>query len=100
MRTRLAVSTALDLMKGPGVSGEAGGRRFDTARVALMQMLFGTSPTHYANVLRDLCFRLDDMLAWPLPRAVHFIYPLLRIPLWLWRKFAPPSRPRRETGSA
>ena len=101
VRTRLAVRMAFDLMKGPGVSGEAGARRFDRARVALMQMLFGSSPMHYASVLRDLCFRLDDMLAWPLPRALHFIYPLLRIPLWLWRKFAaPPSRPRRETGSA
>jgi hypothetical protein len=34
-----------------------------------------------------------DIVRVPLPRPLHFIYPLLRLPLWLWRRaklaFAP-----------
>jgi hypothetical protein len=28
---------------------------------------------------------LDDMLTYPLPPALHFLYPLLRLPFWLLR---------------
>lgn len=95
--SRLAVALSLDLMTGPDAAFE--GRSFAAARVALMQWLLGSSPRHYAGTVRDLAFRLDDMLAWPLPRALHCLYPLSRLPLWLWRKLAPGSRPHRETGS-
>lgn len=96
-RARRAVALSLDLMTGPDVMSE--GRNERTTRVALMQWLMGASLRHYASTLRDLSFRLDDMLAWPLPRALRWLYPLSRLPLWLWRKAAPASRPRRETGS-
>jgi hypothetical protein len=99
MRTRLAVAMALNLMTGPDVTAEIRERRFGTTRVVLMQLLFGSSLRHYASLVRELCFRLDDMLVWPLPRALHFVYPLLRLPLWLWRKVAAAPRPRREAGS-
>jgi hypothetical protein len=99
MRTRLAVAMALDLMTGPDVTAEIRERRFGTTRVVLMQLLFGSSLRHYASLVRELCFRLDDMLAWPLPRALHFVYPLLRLPLWLWRKVVAAPRPRRQAGS-
>lgn len=97
-RTRMAAALSLGLMTGPNVI--SGGRHERTTRVALMQWLIGASLRHYAGTLRDLSFRLDDMLAWPLPRALHWLYPLSRLPLWMWRKVAPVSRPRRETGSA
>jgi hypothetical protein len=25
-------------------------------------------------------------VAYPLPGALHFLYPLLRLPLWAWRR--------------
>lgn len=96
LRTKLAVAMVIDLMKGPDVAAEGNGRRFSTTRVALMQLLIGSGLRHYANLGRELCFRLDDMLACPLPRALHFLYPLARLPLWFRRKWVPP---RRETGS-
>lgn len=98
LRVRLAVAVSLDLMAGADAMPES--RRLATTRVALMQWLLGSSPRHYAGTARDLGFRLDDMLAWPLPRPLHFLYPLSRLPLWLWRKLGPGSRPGREAGSA
>jgi len=99
-RTRLAVAMVLGLLSGPDVTSPEGRRHFTTTRVALMQWLLGAGPRHYASVVGDLCFRLDDMLAWPLPRGLHFLYPLARVPLWLWRRMSSIERPRRETGSA
>lgn len=92
LRTRLAVALSLELMAGPDVMSE--NRRFATTRVALMQWLLGSGVRHYISTARDLGFRLDDMLAWPLPRSLHFLYPLARLPLWLWRRLAPDSRSR------
>lgn len=100
IRTRLAVAMAVGLMTGPDVLAAAGRRRLATTRVVVLQLLFGSGPRHYVSLVRELCFRLDDMLAWPLPRALHFLYPLSRLPLWLWRKFAAAPKPRREAGSA
>lgn len=29
-----------------------------------------------------------DVIRWPLPRPLHFLYPVLRLPLLLWRRGA------------
>ncbi|HWK95285.1 MAG TPA: nucleotidyltransferase family protein [Pseudolabrys sp.] len=99
-RTRLAVALSLDLLTGADGAAKPGDRRFATTRVAVMQWLLGSTFTHYGSTVREMSFRLDDMLAWPLPRPLHLLYPLSRLPLWLWRKFGPAPRSRRETGSA
>jgi len=99
---RWASAMALNVMKSDGSEISAHDRRFHSTQVALLQLLLGTSLRHYAGVARDLSFRLDDMLAVPLPAPLHVIYPLARLPLWLWRKMAPaPKRaPRDGVGSA
>lgn len=83
-RARRAAALARGIMAGPDVAAQ----RFGTTRIAVIQFLIGGGPRHYARLLRNLCFRLDDMLAVPLPRGLRFLYPLARLPLWLWRKFA------------
>lgn len=99
---RWAAAMALDVMTGDECEAGDHARRFHSTRVALMQVLLGTNLRHYASVARDLSFHLDDMLAVPLPAPLHAIYPLARLPLWLWRKVAPPPKrtPRDGVGSA
>lgn len=90
-RCRLATAIAVDLIGGPDLTAQD--RRFGTTRIAVMQFLLSANPQHYASEIRDLCFRLDDMLAWPLPRALHWLYPAMRLPVWLWRKLAGETKP-------
>lgn len=97
-----AATMALGAMTGGASEIGDPGWRFHSARIALIQVLLGGSLRHYAGVARDLSFHLDDMLAVPLPAPLHVVYPLARLPLWLWRKMTPaPKRaPRDGVGSA
>jgi hypothetical protein len=45
-----------------------------------------------AEELRMFFTSLEDIEQFPLPRYLAFLYPLLRLPLWLQRKFSRPSR--------
>ncbi|MBS0535988.1 MAG: nucleotidyltransferase family protein [Proteobacteria bacterium] len=91
---RWAAALALDVMK----AGAADGARVASTRVVATQMLLGRNLRHYVDLVRNLSFRLDDMLAVPLPAPLHVVYPLARLPLWLWRKAA--MAPKRGVGSA
>lgn len=97
---RWAVALALRHMTREDAAD--GARRFGSTRIVLMQLLLGTNVRHYAAFARELAFGLDDMLALPLPAPLHVVYPLARLPLWLWRKatMAPKRRPRNGVGSA
>ncbi|MBI1203316.1 MAG: hypothetical protein GC182_12460 [Rhodopseudomonas sp.] len=86
-RLRVLTALATDIMVGPAAEIELEDRRFGTTRVAMIRFLLGGG---WANVMalgRDLSIRLDDVLRLPLPDALHFLYPALRLPLWLWRRF-------------
>jgi hypothetical protein len=54
-----------------------------------------------AQMRRDLVFE-EDWLLLPLPDRLIFLYPVLRIPLWIWRrmKYRGRSRPPAASGSA
>ena len=78
----MAAALSLDLLQGD----EPRRRRFGTTRIAIIQILIGSGTRYYAGLARDLAFRLDDMLTLPLPHGLRFLYPLTRLPLWLWRK--------------
>lgn len=57
------------------------------------QWLLGRGWAFYAAQWRLAFAGVADIVRVPLPRPLHFIYPLLRLPLWLWRRaklaFAP-----------
>ncbi|MBO0716926.1 MAG: nucleotidyltransferase family protein [Rhizobiales bacterium] len=57
------------------------------------QFLLGRSFAFYAAQCRLAYAGVADIVRLPLPRPLHFLYPLLRLPLWLWRRaklaFAP-----------
>jgi putative nucleotidyltransferase-like protein len=50
------------------------------------QMLLGDGWAFYAAQCGLAYAGVADIVRVPLPRPLHFIYPLLRLPLWLWRR--------------
>lgn len=57
-----------------------------TARVVVAQFLLGKGPAYFAAQYRAEAVRTLDIVGFPLPPRLHFLYPLLRLPLWLWRR--------------
>ena len=55
-------------------------------RVIFSQFLLGRGPAFLAAQYRAEAVRTLDLIALPLPPALHFLYPALRLPLWLWRR--------------
>lgn len=57
------------------------------------QFLLGQGFAFYLAQCRLAYAGAADIVRVPLPRALHFLYPLLRLPLWMWRRaklaFAP-----------
>jgi hypothetical protein len=84
-KLRLLTAAALDAMVGPDAEVELARRPFGPFRTLPMQFLRGRGFGFFAAQCRMLVENLDDMLTYPLPRALHFLYPLLRLPFWLLR---------------
>ncbi len=85
-RLRLLVAFALDAMVGPDAETEIENRPFGSTRVALMQFLLGRGTGYFLAQCRVLSVRVSDVVRYPLPTPLHFLYPILRLPSWLWRR--------------
>jgi hypothetical protein len=53
---------------------------------AYAQFLLGQGWAFYAAQCRIASVGIRDVLTLPLPRSLHFLSPVLRLPLWLWRR--------------
>jgi Uncharacterised nucleotidyltransferase len=77
----IAIETMCDDDAEPNSRRSFSGRM----RVVCAQFLLGKGLAfllaQYATVVITL-----DIIELPLPRALHFLYPALRLPLWLWRR--------------
>jgi hypothetical protein len=61
------------------------------------QFLLGQGWAFFAAQCRTASVGIIDVISLPLPAYLQFLYPLLRLPLWLWRRAAalfPPGRRR------
>lgn len=76
----------IDVMVGADAATANEARSFGSTRVALMQFMLGRGPAYWLAQARVVSVRLGDVVRYPLPRPLHFLYPLLRLPLWLWRR--------------
>ena len=85
LKVRMLVCGALDAMAGGGAELELPQRPFGPFRLLPAQFLRGRGPSFLLAQVRLVTQSLDDMLSVPLPRPLHFLYPLLRLPLWLAR---------------
>lgn len=64
------------------------GRLATVLRNVGVPFLLGRGLAYYAAQVQVASVGLADVVRLPLPRGLHFLYPLLRLPLWLWRRGA------------
>lgn len=80
------VAIALDCMTGPDPEREVLDRRFSAMRFALLPFLLGRGWRYLAAQCRVALVGLNDVVRYPLPPSLYFLYPILRLPLWLCRQ--------------
>jgi hypothetical protein len=88
-KLRWLVRSALDAMIGPDGETELNQRPLGPFRLLAPQFARGRGLRFVWAQCRLLIDSLDDRLDHPLPTAMHFLYPVLRLPFWLlrvWRR--------------
>jgi hypothetical protein len=91
----LLTALALDAMVGPDAEVELVRRPFGPFRTLPAQFLRGRGAAFFLAQCGMLTNNLDDRLRFPLPQGLGFLYPLLRLPLWVLRV----NRRRRADGA-
>lgn len=79
---RLAI-IALDAMVGPDAETELDRRQ--SYSISLAAFLLGRGWRYWFAQLRILSISCEDAIRYPLPRWLRFVYPIIRLPLWLFR---------------
>ncbi len=83
-RVRRLVAIALEAMVALGAAETDRGAAAVT-REGVVHFLLGQGLAFYATQCRLACVSTKDVIRYPLPPALYFLYPLLRLPSWLWR---------------
>ena len=92
-RVRKLYAIAADAMANR-TRGEGGGGNAPAAwRGFWTQFLLGHGWPFFAAQCRTASVGIIDVISLPLPPYLHFLYPLLRLPLWLWRRATAASSP-------
>jgi Uncharacterised nucleotidyltransferase len=85
MRAMTAPSTGSD--RDPGIRG--------VLRELRNRFLLGQGLRFYLAECRLALVGSADIVRLPLPRPLHFVYPLVRLPMWLWRRLKVAWAPAR-----
>jgi Uncharacterised nucleotidyltransferase len=78
-------ATALNAMTTGQGEQDPHGVRFGTTRGSLSTALLSRSWRYRLAELRLQLINPIDMYTLPLPQRLQFLYPILRIPFWVWR---------------
>jgi hypothetical protein len=79
-------ATALNAMTAGQGEQDLHEVRFGTTRGSLSTLLLSPSWSYQLAELGVLLTNPTDVLTIPLPQRLRFLYPVLRLPLWLWRQ--------------
>jgi len=82
---RWLVATALSAMTTGQGEDDLHDVRFGTTRGSVSTILLSRSWRYRLAELGIQMTNPTDVLNFPLPRPLRFLYPALRVPLWLWR---------------
>ncbi len=77
---------AISAMSGRGAT-ELDDTVFGTVVINLSHFLLGRGWRYKYSELARKTRNPEDQLAMPLPPYLHFIYPILAIPRWVWRRY-------------
>jgi hypothetical protein len=78
-------ATALDAMTTGQGERQPRDERFGTTRGSLSTFLLSRSWRYWLSELGIQMTNQTDVLAVPLPEPLRFLYPILRLPFWIWR---------------
>jgi hypothetical protein len=86
-RCRRLVDIAIAALTAPHTSGDRDPGIGGVLRELRNRFLLGQGLQFYFTECRLALVGVADIIRLPLPRPLHFIYPLVRLPMWLWRRF-------------
>ncbi|HLZ67503.1 MAG TPA: nucleotidyltransferase family protein [Aliidongia sp.] len=86
--TRLLARLSLLVMTRGGAETEVYDVPFGTSLISISHLLMAKNWRHWGAEVWRKSINLDDIFAFPLPRRLDFLYPMLRWPLWLARRFS------------
>jgi hypothetical protein len=85
-KTRWLVRVALGMMAGKHVKTELDDTVLGTLPIHLSHFLLGRGWRYKAAELKRKSLSPYDQATIPLPRPLAFLYPLLLVPSWIWRR--------------
>jgi hypothetical protein len=85
-RCQRLVAVAMAAMERSNFAAERDTAMRGVMRELYNQFLLGHGFAFYAMQCRLALVGVADIVRLPLPAPLHFVYPLLRLPLWLWRR--------------
>jgi hypothetical protein len=89
--TRRLVRIALRAMAGRHSETELDDTVLGTVPIHLSHFLLAAGWRYKASEARRKSLSHQDRATIPLPRPLHFLYPLLLMPSWLWRRLRGPA---------
>jgi len=85
-RVQRLAAIALAAMTARRTETEADAGFLGVTRSVGTQFLLGQGWRFYAAQCRTASAGTFDVIGLPLPSSLYFLYPILRLPLWLWRR--------------
>jgi hypothetical protein len=85
-RLERLVRIAMGAMVGSDAETELEDRPFSSTRIHLAGFLLGQGWKYCSAHCRFLLMMPVDVIRYPLPSSLHFLYPIIRIPLWFCRR--------------
>jgi hypothetical protein len=90
-------ATALNAITTGQGEREPREKRFGTTRGSLSTVLLSRSWRYQLAELANQLTNPTDVLTLPLPQRLRFLYPVLRLPLWVWRHTVQHNAQRQRT---
>jgi hypothetical protein len=100
LATRRLVRIALAAMAGRNAEIELDDTVLGTVPIHLSHFLLAPGWRYKASEARRKSLSHHDRATIPLPRPLHFLYPLLVVPSWLWRRLRGPRAERADASAA
>jgi hypothetical protein len=98
--TKRLVRIALAAMGGRNAETELDDTVLGTVPIHLSHFLLAPGWRYAASEVRRKSLSHHDRATIPLPRPLHFLYPLLVVPSWLWRRVRGPQAEGGDAGTA
>lgn len=83
--TRWLEAIALDALAG-AAEREIEDRPLGSLRIETSHFLFGRGVSYWSRELQFKAIGETDLVTWTLPTPLWFVYPVMRLPSWLWRR--------------